>query len=167
MTLDGPLFSDKSTFVISGRRTYADLFLKLSSDKNIRNNKLNFHDLSGKITFNLSEKDKLTISSYEGSDFLGLDEQFGLGWRNWVSSAQWSRNVSEKLFFDLQGYHSRYNYSVEFDDPDTGFEWKNKLSETGVKGQWTLLQSDKIQSYWGFQSQLYHFAPIELNPAGG
>lgn len=165
LTLDGPLFSDKSTFVISGRRTYADLFLKLSSDKNIRNNKLNFHDLSGKITFNLSEKDKLTISSYEGSDFLGLDEQFGLGWRNWVSSAQWSRNVSEKLFFDLQGYHSRYNYSVEFDDPDTGFEWKNKLSETGVKGQWTLLQSDKIQSYWGFQSQLYHFAPIELNPA--
>lgn len=28
-----------------------------------------------------------------------------------------------------------------------------------------MLQSDKIQSYWGFQSQLYHFAPIELNPA--
>lgn len=165
LTLDGPLFSDKSTFVISGRRTYADLFLKLSNDKDIRNNKLNFHDLSGKLSFILSERDKLTISSYEGSDFLGLDEQFGLGWRNWISSAQWSRNISEKVFFDLQGYHSRYNYSVEFDDPDNGFEWKNKLSETGVKAQWTLLQSDKIQSYWGFQSQLYHFAPIELNPA--
>ena len=165
LTLDGPLFSDKSTFVISGRRTYADLFLKLSSDEDLKNNKLNFHDLSGKLTFNLSEKDKLTVSSYEGSDFLGLDEQFGLGWRNWVSSAQWSRNVSEKLFFDLQGYHSRYNYRVEFDDPDTGFEWKNKLSETGVKGQWTLLQNDRLQSFWGFQSQLYHFAPIALNPA--
>jgi hypothetical protein len=165
LTLDGPLFSDKSTFVISGRRTYADVFLKLSNDKDIRNNKLNFHDLSGKFSFILSERDKLTISSYEGSDFLGLDEQFGLGWRNWISSAQWSRNISEKVFFDLQGYHSRYNYSVEFDDPDNGFEWRNKLSETGVKGQWTLLQSDKIQSYWGFQSQLYHFSPIELNPA--
>ncbi|RAI85007.1 TonB-dependent receptor [Algoriphagus yeomjeoni] len=165
LTLDGPLFSDKSTFVISGRRTYADLFLKLSNDEDLRNNKLNFHDLSGKLSFILSAKDKLTVSSYQGSDFLGLDDQFGLGWTNWISSAQWSRNVSEKLFFDLQGYHSRYNYRVEFDDPNTGFEWKNKLSETGVKGQWTLLKSDKIQSYWGFQSQLYHFAPIELNPA--
>ncbi|WP_425639344.1 TonB-dependent receptor [Algoriphagus yeomjeoni] len=165
LTLDGPLFSDKSTFVISGRRTYADLFLKLSNDNDIRNNKLNFHDLSGKLSFILGEKDKLTVSSYQGSDFLGLDDQFGLGWTNWISSAQWSRNVSEKLFFDLQGYHSRYNYRVEFDDPNAGFEWKNRLSETGVKGQWTLLKSDKIQSYWGFQSQLYHFAPIELNPA--
>ncbi|MEB2777186.1 TonB-dependent receptor [Algoriphagus sp. D3-2-R+10] len=165
LTLDGPLISDKSTFVISGRRTYADLFLKLSTNPDIKNNKLNFHDLSGKLSFILSEKDKLTVSSYQGSDFLGLDEQFGLGWTNWISSAQWSRNISKKLFFDLQGYHSRYNYRVEFDDPDNGFEWKNKLSETGVKGQWTLLKSDKVQSYWGFQSQLYHFAPIELNPA--
>ncbi|SFT44586.1 Outer membrane receptor proteins, mostly Fe transport [Algoriphagus locisalis] len=165
LTLDGPLFSDKSTFVISGRRTYADLFLKLSNDEDLRNNKLNFHDLSGKLTFLLSDKDKLTISSYQGSDFLGLDDQFGLGWTNWISSAQWSRNSSEKLFFDLQGYHSRYNYRVEFDDPSSGFEWRNKLSETGMKVQWTLLNSYKVQSYWGFQSQLYHFAPIELNPA--
>ncbi|MEB2785896.1 TonB-dependent receptor [Algoriphagus persicinus] len=165
LTLDGPLFSDKSTFVISGRRTYADVFLKLSNDQDIKNNKLNFHDLSGKLAFILSERDKLTVSSYQGSDFLGLDDQFGLGWTNWISSTQWSRNISEKLFFDLQGYHSRYNYRVEFDDPDMGFEWKNRLSETGVKGQWTFLKNDKIQSYWGFQSQLYHFAPIALNPA--
>lgn len=165
LTLDGPLFSDKSTFVISGRRTYADVFLKLSSDDDLKNNKLNFHDLSGKLSFVLSEKDKLTVSSYQGSDFLGLADEFGLGWTNWISSAQWSRNISDKVFFDLQGYHSRYNYKVEFDDPDTGFEWKNKLSETGAKAQWSWLQGDKLQSYWGFQSQLYHFAPIELNPA--
>jgi hypothetical protein len=165
LTLDGPLFSDKSTFVISGRRTYADVFLKLSNDEDLRNNKLNFYDLSGKLSFVLSEKDKLTVSTYNGSDFLGLDDEFGLGWTNWISSAQWSRNISDKVFFDLQGYHSRYNYKVEFDDPDTGFEWRNKLSETGAKAQWSWLQSDKLQSYWGLQSQLYHFAPIELNPA--
>ena len=165
LTLEGPLFSDKSTFIISGRRTYADVFLKLSNDEDIKNNKLNFHDLSGKLAFVLGEKDKLTISSYEGSDYLGLDDEFGLGWRNWISSAQWSRTSSERLFFDLQAYHSRYNYRVEFDDPDTGFEWRNKLSETGLKAVWTYLPSEKFQSYWGFQNQLYHFAPIELTPA--
>jgi hypothetical protein len=165
LTINGPLFSDKSTFVVSARRTYADVFLKLSRNEDLQNNKLNFHDLSGKFAFLLGEKNKLTISTYQGADFLGLDESFGLGWMNWVSSAQWNRNISEKAFFDLQAYHSKYNYRVEFDDPDNGFEWNNKLSETGVKGQWTLLKGESLQTYWGFHSQYYHFAPIELLPA--
>lgn len=167
LMLDGPLFSENSTFAISGRRTYADLFLKLSSNDDVRNNKLNFHDLSAKFAFRLSEKDKLTLSSYEGSDFLGLDDQFGLGWRNWVNAASWGHIITENSFFDLEAYHSRYNYQVDFEDPDNGFSWKNKLSETGMKGQWTWNKSDRFQSYWGFQSQYYHFAPIGLDPKGG
>ncbi len=167
ITLDGPLFGKNSTFIVSGRRTYADVFLKLSSDENLRNNKLNFHDLSGKFSFILGEKDKISISSYQGSDFLGLDEQFGLGWTNWVSAVNWSRVSSDDFFFDLQGYHSRYSYSVEFDDPDTGFEWRNKLSESGLKAIWTWLPNSDLQLNWGIHSQYYNFAPIDLEPAPG
>jgi hypothetical protein len=167
ITLDGPLFGKNSTFIVSGRRTYADVFLKLSSDENLRNNKLNFHDLSGKFSFILGEKDKISISSYQGSDFLGLDDQFGLGWTNWVSAVNWSRVSSDEFFFDLQGYHSRYSYSVEFEDPDTGFEWKNKLSESGLKAIWTWLPSSGLQLNWGIHSQYYNFAPIDLEPAPG
>ncbi|GAB3225064.1 TonB-dependent receptor [Algoriphagus aestuariicola] len=165
LTLDGPLFGKNSTFIISGRRTYADLFLKLSSDENIKNNKLNFHDLSGKVAFVLNNRDKISLSSYEGSDFLGLDEEFGLGWTNWVSSVNWSRVNTEKFFFDLQGYHSRYSYTVEFDDPENGFEWSNKLSESGLKALWTLLPGSGTQVKWGVHSQYYHFAPIDLEPS--
>lgn len=165
LTLDGPLFSDKSSFVISGRRTYADLFLKLSSNEDIRNNQLNFHDLSAKATFFLSEKDKLSISSYQGSDFLGLSEQFGLGWSNWVSAVNWSRNKTDKLFFDLQAYHSQYSYKVEFEDQDNGFKWDNQLTESGVKATWTLLGGEGFEMYGGLHSQLYRFLPVELSPA--
>ncbi|WP_297336290.1 TonB-dependent receptor [Algoriphagus sp.] len=165
LTIDGPLFSDKSSFVLSGRRTYADLFLRLSSNEDIRNNQLNFHDLSGKSTFYLSEKDKLSVSSYQGRDFLGLDRQFGLGWSNWVSSVNWSRNKSESFFFDLQAYHSNYSYQVEFQDPENGFEWNNYLTETGTKAKWTTLMKNGAEVYWGIHGQLYRFLPIELIPA--
>jgi hypothetical protein len=166
LTLDGPLFSEKSTFVISARRTYADVFLKLSGDEELQNNSLNFHDLSAKFAFRLGEKDKLTVSSYQGADFLGLEDSFGLGWTNWVSSAQWNRNISDKAYFDLQVYHSKYNYKIEFDDPDNGFEWKNNLSETGLKAQWSIASQADFQAFWGVQTQYYHFAPIELLPLG-
>lgn len=165
LTVDGPLFGKNSSFILSGRRTYADLFLRLASDENIRNNKLNFHDLSGKLSFILGEKDKISISSYQGSDFLGLDEAFGLGWTNWVSALNWNRVSSEKFFFDLQAYHSRYSYSVEFDDPENGFEWTNQLSESGIKAIWTALPNSRLQVNWGLHSQYYHFSPVDLDPA--
>jgi hypothetical protein len=164
LTVDGPLFGKNSTFILSGRRTYADIFLRLSSDENISSNKLRFHDLSGKLSFILGEKDKVSISSYQGSDFLGIDKAFGLGWSNWVSSVNWSRVGSEKLFFDLQAYHSKYDYSVGFDDATNGFEWNNMLSETGLKALWTVLPHSKMQFNWGLHSQFYHFAPIDLEP---
>ena len=167
ISVDGPLFNNNSTFAVSARRTYADVFLQLSNDEDLRNNRLNFHDLSGKFTFYLNDRDKLSISSYQGRDFLGLDEDFGLGWANWVSSMQWNRNISDTFFFDLTGYHSEYKYFVEFDDPEAGFEWKNRLSESGIKAQWTKLRGENLQTYWGVHSQYYHFAPIEVNPAGG
>jgi len=167
LTVDGPLFNSNSTFAISARRTYADVFLQLSNDEDLRNNRLNFHDLSGKFTFYLNDKDKLSFSTYQGWDFLGLDEDFGLGWQNWVSSFKWNRNISSNYFFDLEAYHSAYNYFVEFEDPEAGFEWNNKLSESGVKAQWTKLRGDNLQTYWGFHSQFYNLAPITVDPAGG
>lgn len=164
LTLDGPLFGKNSSFIVSGRRTYADLFLKLSSDENLKNNKLNFHDLSGKFSFILGEKDKLSFSTYQGSDFLGLDKEFGLGWINWVNSVNWNRVNSEKSFFDLQGYHSRYSYNIDINDPENGFEWSNLLTETGVKAIWTQNWSAKTSVNWGIHSQYYYFAPIDLEP---
>lgn len=165
LTLQGPIFGEKSNFLISGRRTYADLFLKLSSNPDIKNNQLNFYDLNGKAAFILSEKDKLSFSSYQGSDFLGLSGQFGLGWKNWVSAINWNRVNSDSSFFDLQGYHSRYSYQVKFDNEDNGFDWTNSLSETGIKATWTRVLASKSTLFWGVHGQLYHFAPSDLKPS--
>ena len=165
ITLQGPLLGEKSTFLISGRRTYADLFLKLSSDPDLKNNQLNFYDLNGKAAFSLSSKDKLSLSSYQGSDLLGLDGQFALGWANWVSAVNWNRVNSDSSFFDLQGYHSRYNYQVKFDNLENGFDWTNSLSESGVKAIWTRILTTKRTVFWGIHGQVYHFAPTDLKPA--
>lgn len=167
LTLDGPLFSDKSSFVVSGRRTYADMFLRLSNNENLRNNSLYFYDLSGKFTFRLGERDKVSLSSYYGSDFLGLSRQFGFGWENWVNSLVWTRKINAKTYFDLNAYYSKYRYAVGFDDPDTGFDWDNVLSESGLRAHWTFLANESTQIQWGVHSQFYHFSPISLRPSEG
>ncbi|MGY6742474.1 MAG: TonB-dependent receptor [Cecembia sp.] len=167
LTVDGPLFSENSSFTVSGRRTYADVFLRLSNDENLRNNSLYFYDLSGKFTFKLGDKDKLSVSGYFGSDYLGLSRQFGFGWDNWVNALNWTRTINDKTYFDLNAYYSRYRYEVNFDDPDIGFLWDNTLSESGVRGQWSYIPDNKTSLNWGFHSQLYQFNPVQLNPTPG
>jgi hypothetical protein len=38
LTLEGPIQKDKSSFIVAGRRSYGDLFLKLSPNENMRSN---------------------------------------------------------------------------------------------------------------------------------
>lgn len=165
LTLDGPLFSEKSSFAVSARRTYADMFLRLSPNEDINNNDLYFYDLSGKFTFRIGEKDKISVSNYFGSDFLGLSGQFGLGWQNWVNSIVWTRNINEQAFFDLNTYHSQYKYEVGFSDEESGFKWDNVISESGIKAQWNFQPNEQSTLQWGVHSQLYHFAPVNLQPS--
>ncbi|MDX5479602.1 MAG: TonB-dependent receptor, partial [Cyclobacteriaceae bacterium] len=165
LTLDGPVFSEKSSFAISARRTYADMFLRLSPNEDINNNDLYFYDLSGKFTFRLGEKDKISVSNYFGSDFLGLSGQFGLGWQNWVNSIVWTRNINKQAFFDLNTYHSQYKYEVGFSDEESGFKWDNVISESGIKAQWNFQPNEHSILQWGVHSQLYHFAPVNLQPS--
>ncbi|MDR1371670.1 MAG: TonB-dependent receptor, partial [Dysgonamonadaceae bacterium] len=49
LTLEGPVVADKATFVLSGRRTYADLFLKLANNPDMRNTSLYFYDVNAKL----------------------------------------------------------------------------------------------------------------------
>ena len=68
LTFEGPIIKDKSSFIISARRSYADVFLPLSNVEGAKNSKLYFYDFNAKINYKLSEKDKLFISGYFGRD---------------------------------------------------------------------------------------------------
>ncbi|MFM2290686.1 MAG: hypothetical protein RIS29_499, partial [Bacteroidota bacterium] len=68
LTLEGPIVDENTTFIVSGRRTYADLFLKLSSDKDVRDNTLYFYDLNAKLTHRFDDKNRVFISGYLGND---------------------------------------------------------------------------------------------------
>lgn len=162
ITVDGPLFSDDASFLISARRTYADVFLGLSSNESLRENQLYFYDLSGKLMWRKGEKNKFTFSTYYGSDFLGLSEQFGLGWNNWINSFNWDRQINDKLFLDVTAYYSFYKYKITVSDEDNGFDWSNYFSETGGKIAFTYLPEDDTELKFGMHSQLYYFAPVDL-----
>ncbi|MBW7893041.1 MAG: carboxypeptidase-like regulatory domain-containing protein, partial [Chitinophagaceae bacterium] len=62
LNVEGPVQKDKSSFLVTGRRTYADMFLKLAKDSSLRNNTLYFYDLNAKLNYNIGDKDRVFLS---------------------------------------------------------------------------------------------------------
>ncbi|MCK5087740.1 MAG: TonB-dependent receptor, partial [Melioribacteraceae bacterium] len=98
LLIEGPIVKDKVSFLISGRRTYADLFIPLAGDETLSNTQLYFYDLNLKANYKISNSDKTFLSGYFGRDVLGYEDQFGFDWGNITGTLRWNHLFSEKLF---------------------------------------------------------------------
>ena len=78
VSLEGPIVKDKGSFIISARRTYADMFLKLSKDTNFNTAKLFFYDVNAKANYRINDKNRIFISGYFGKDVLGISSFGGI-----------------------------------------------------------------------------------------
>src|SRR5688572_28602314 len=112
VTVEGPIQKERSSFIISGRRTYADLFAKLSSD--FDGTKLYFYDLNAKANLAINEKNRIFISGYFGQDVLGVSSAFGSKWGNATGTLRWNSMLSGKLFSNTSFIYSNYDFNVNF-----------------------------------------------------
>ncbi|HSV09794.1 MAG TPA: TonB-dependent receptor, partial [Hanamia sp.] len=96
LNVEGPIIKDKGSFMISARRTYADLFLKLSKDSDVNKSILYFYDINAKANYQFGEKNKLYLSGYFGKDDLGYSNQFGIRWGNTTATLRWNHIFSSK-----------------------------------------------------------------------
>lgn len=118
LTLEGPV-SDKSTFMISGRRFYLDLLTKLLPDDDIPG--YYFYDLNGKINYELGESDKLFLSGYHGRDVVTFDDNYDIvdvNWGNTTANLRWARIVSSSLFTNLSLSWTSYDFDSRISDRD-------------------------------------------------
>lgn len=121
LTLEGPIRKDKSSFMISGRRTYVDIFTRLLNKANEDKPDFNpipdyyFYDLNTKVNFTLSQKDRLYLSGYFGRDvFKFQDESFNFlfDWGNATGTARWNHVFGPRLFANTTFTYSDYRYRI-------------------------------------------------------
>lgn len=112
MTVEGPIVKDKSSFMLSGRRTYADLFLNFSSDDDIRNTYLYFYDINLKTNYRINERNRIFLSGYLGRDDFGYKDEFGFDWGSITGTLRWNHIFSNRLFSNTSIILSHYSYDI-------------------------------------------------------
>ena len=184
-TLEGPIIKDKTSFIISARRTYIDLivapFLPNTTDL-----KLYFYDLNAKINHKISKKDRLYLSAYTGKDKLGVDfvenfdtEQstlnFELGYGNLTSTLRWNHLFSDKLFSNTTLTYSRYSFNTDFgvnstynsnDGPeiyDINFGYLSGIEDLGARIDFDFIPNPNHEIKFGTSYTNHNFFPGETN----
>jgi hypothetical protein len=164
LTLEGPLVKDKSSFMISGRRTYADLFLKLSPNEEINSNTLYFYDLNAKLNYKLNDKNRIFLSGYFGKDVFSFDDVFGLDWGNATTTFRWNHLFNQRLFLNTTLLFSDFNYGFDINDGAQNFEWKSNLQEYGAKLDFNYFLNPNNELKFGSNTLMHRFSPATINP---
>ncbi|MDP4187079.1 MAG: TonB-dependent receptor [Bacteroidota bacterium] len=158
LMLEGPIFNDKTSFVVAGRRTYADLFLPLASNKDIRHNRLYFYDMNLKLNHQINENNRLYLSGYFGRDVF-KNEISEMNFGNQTFTLRWNHLFSKKVFSNLSIIHSRYDYMLSTSDNANGYEWWSNMSDESLKMDFSYFLNPKNTLKYGFATTYHGFNP--------
>ncbi len=162
LSVEGPIQKDKSSFIISGRRTYADVFLKATDD--FKNNALYFYDLNAKANYQINDKNRIYISGYFGKDVLGIGDDFGIDWGNTTGTLRWNSIVNSKLFSNTSLIYSNYDFNIKISSGGNDFHINSQIRDWNLKEEFSFYPNSKNTIRFGFNS-IYH--TITPNRFGG
>ncbi|GAB4410757.1 MAG: TonB-dependent receptor [Bacteroidia bacterium] len=172
LTLEGPLIKDRSSFIISGRRTYADLITSAVNDFQADNPDFNpipdyfFYDLNGKVNFDLTEKDQLYLSGYFGRDRFKFDDSdfdFNFDWGNANASLRWNHLFTPQLFMNTTLSYADYQYVISNRFDIFSFDLGSQITDGTLRTDFTWLPSEKHTVRFGAIGTYHRFIVGRLN----
>lgn len=166
LDVEGPIEKDDGSFLITARRTYADVFLKLSNDTTLKKSSLYFYDLNAKLNYKLSKKDHLYLSGYSGQDDLGLGGLFGLNYGNETGTLRWNHIINDKLFSNTSLIYSDYNYNINVNAAGISANIHSEIRDWNLKEELELFASPTNSLRFGFNSIYHTIEPGNITGSG-
>ncbi|MES1159360.1 MAG: TonB-dependent receptor [Bacteroidota bacterium] len=155
LNAEGPIVKDKGSFSISARRTYADLFLRLSGDSSVRDNSLYFYDLNVKANYKIDEKNRVYLSGYFGRDNLGFGNTFVIDYGNATGTIRWNHVFSSRLFSNTSLIYSDYSYKIRINSNNNDIDITSKIRDLDLKEDLQYFVNADSKVNFGF-STIHH-----------
>ncbi|HMP22233.1 MAG TPA: TonB-dependent receptor [Ferruginibacter sp.] len=133
LNVEGPIVKEKGSFIVSARRTYADVFLKLSSDSALNNNTLYFYDINAKANYKLNDNNRIYLSAYTGRDNFGFGSTFGIDYGNLTSTLRWNHIFNRRLFSNTSLIYSDYSYRIKIQAGNNDLLITSKIKDINLK----------------------------------
>ncbi|MDW8392863.1 MAG: TonB-dependent receptor [Chitinophagales bacterium] len=171
LTLEGPLVRDRSSFIVSGRRTYVDVLLRpWIQTTDFSGSAYYFYDVNAKVNYRFSDKDRVYLSGYFGRDIFSFDDDyisFNIPWGNATTTLRWNHLFSDKLFMNATAVYNDYHFRISGNQEMVAFELRSGIRDVNLKADFDYYPH--AERHWQFGGlYTYHvFQPQSVSGSSG
>ncbi len=150
VSAEGPIQTDRSSFLFTARRSYLDLFLKMTKD--YKNNTLNFYDTNLQFSFRLSNHDRLSLTFFRGRDNMGVEDLMDMKWGNTTANADWLHTFSDNHHAHTQFTFSHFGSDVGIDMLDIYYTMKGFIKHLTLHHDQRWMPTRRMTFKYGLES---------------
>jgi hypothetical protein len=163
-TLEGPIVKEKLSFLISARRTYADLFAPIFLPPAARGNGYYFYDVNAKMNWQIGKKDRLFLSGYFGQDVFHFksansDLQIDIPWGNAMAALRWNHQFGSKVFMNSTFSFTNYNFSTTANSSSFGISLSSGIRDFSLKSVVDWIPNPNHNIKFGADYTFHTFIP--------
>lgn len=183
LTLEGPIVKDKLKFSVAARRTYIDQVVRWAGQlTNLVEEEVPyyFYDLSGKLSYNINDKNSLFLSTYFGRDVLYVSDQtgrssgrpddadgtFGFAKQNLTSSLRWNHIYGPKLNSNVTLINTFFNYDINGRFESNSISAISKIADYGGKADFNYKWNSRNLLQFGGELTHHAFQPNLVSTQG-
>ena len=157
-TIEGPIVKNKAAFLVTARRSYMDMFLKLSPD--FKGNTLYFYDINAKADWTIDENNQLFLSFFTGNDRTALEDLVDIRWNNLSTSLKWLHHFGSNAYSQSTAYYSGYQTDNGIDFLGLNIWFSGHIRQTGFRQDFHI-NLDKYKIDAGLQTALFNVKSAE------
>ena len=179
LTLEGPLDkAGRGSFIVSGRRTYADIFLNLYNKS--QEGKADFtpipgyyfYDLNAKANYLISDRDRIYVSGYFGRDVFAFDGgffDFNFNWGNATGTTRWNHVFGPRLFSNTTLTFSDYKYEITNKFSGFSFSLGSRIRDANLKVDfnWAAAENHKVRFGFGATQHWFTVGRLKAGSSDG
>lgn len=164
--LEGPLFSEKTSFVAAGRTTYSDWILKELPEKSgYKNGSAGFYDLNLSIAHTANQYNSFYVNGYFSQDRFSFDENEKYGYRNANASIKWRHLFNQRFTGVFTAGYDHYSYNTKAtENPTTAYTLDFGINQGFAKADFTSYLTDEHTLEFGYNAVYYDLTPGKYLP---
>lgn len=170
ISIQGPLVKEKSSFIISARRTYIDALTKpfVSKNSQFYGSGYYFYDLNAKANYKFSEKDRLYISGYFGRDVFDFKNgaqslDVKIPWGNSTGTIRWNHVFNKRLFANTTAVYNDYNFSFQALQNNFNIKLASGIRDLSIKQDFDFYPFSKHRIKFGAAYTYHKFTPSVIS----
>lgn len=166
ISVQGPIKKDKSSFMISGRRTYIDVLARpfIKKDNSFYGSGYYFYDMNAKFNYQFSNKDRIYVSGYLGRDVFRFNNskrnfKIDIPWGNTTGTVRWNHVFNKKLFANTTLVYNDYKFDFGARQDNFDVRLKSGIRDLNAKSDFDYYLNPKHKFKFGGQYTYHQFSP--------